>query len=392
MTTTTFNVTNGINGLSAYEVAVANGFVGTQAAWLASLVGPQGIQGIQGVQGIQGLTGNGIASIVLTSTVGLTKTYTITFTDTTTTTFSVTDGTNGTNGTNGIDGQDIDHVNKTAGTGAPGTTDTYTVWGNLGETINLGTFTVYNGANGTGTGDMLKATYDTTNNGIVDAAETVPWSGVSTTPTTLTGYGITDAATSTHNHTGVYAPVVHTHVSTDVSIASTNGAAHIVNSQVAMNHAWSAGITDGGAITNNGDGTISIAAGEAMLRASADPHTTLYAVGFAAQANITLTNNATNYVYLQWNAGVPNFAVSTSTTAFNCLDKCIAYTIAREGTKLYVIDAKEQNVDTGTKMRRLFLSFANFIHATGGSVLGASGLSVTVTPGIYGNSSTSSSI
>lgn len=41
---------------------------------------------------LKGETGNGIASIELTSTVGLVKTYTITFTDSTTTTFVVTDG------------------------------------------------------------------------------------------------------------------------------------------------------------------------------------------------------------------------------------------------------------------------------------------------------------
>lgn len=53
-------------GASAYDVAVANGFVGTEAAWLASLIGspgadgtpgPQGPQGIQGPQGAQGATG-----------------------------------------------------------------------------------------------------------------------------------------------------------------------------------------------------------------------------------------------------------------------------------------------------------------------------------------------
>jgi hypothetical protein len=32
-------------GLSAYEVALANGFVGTEEEWLASLVGPQGEPG-----------------------------------------------------------------------------------------------------------------------------------------------------------------------------------------------------------------------------------------------------------------------------------------------------------------------------------------------------------
>lgn len=35
-------VTPGLEGKSAYEVAVANGFVGTEAAWLASLEGPAG--------------------------------------------------------------------------------------------------------------------------------------------------------------------------------------------------------------------------------------------------------------------------------------------------------------------------------------------------------------
>ena len=65
----------GPEGPSAYEVAVDDGFVGTEAAWLESLVGAagskgdtgntgatgaqgaQGDQGIQGIQGIQGDTG-----------------------------------------------------------------------------------------------------------------------------------------------------------------------------------------------------------------------------------------------------------------------------------------------------------------------------------------------
>lgn len=47
----------GADGDSAYEIAVAGGFVGTEAEWLASLVGPQGPQGLQGIQGEQGPQG-----------------------------------------------------------------------------------------------------------------------------------------------------------------------------------------------------------------------------------------------------------------------------------------------------------------------------------------------
>lgn len=53
------------------------------------------------------------------------------------------------NGDDGLDGQSIDHVALTSGTSAPGTTDVYTVWGDSGETINLGNFAIYNGSNGT---------------------------------------------------------------------------------------------------------------------------------------------------------------------------------------------------------------------------------------------------
>jgi hypothetical protein len=63
----------GSNGASAYEIALAHGFVGTEAAWLVSLIGAVGAQGpigntgatgaagaagAQGIQGIQGPQGN----------------------------------------------------------------------------------------------------------------------------------------------------------------------------------------------------------------------------------------------------------------------------------------------------------------------------------------------
>lgn len=59
-------VREGIDGLSAYELAVANGYIGTEAAWLATLVGttgergdagPPGPTGAQGEQGKAGETG-----------------------------------------------------------------------------------------------------------------------------------------------------------------------------------------------------------------------------------------------------------------------------------------------------------------------------------------------
>ena len=95
--------------------------------------------------------------ISLTNTNGLVKTYTI-WGDSGETinlgTFTVTDGTNGadgingTNGINGIDGQDgrgIDHITSVDN---GNNTKTITFWGDLAETINLGSVILASGVDG----------------------------------------------------------------------------------------------------------------------------------------------------------------------------------------------------------------------------------------------------
>jgi len=148
-------------------------------------------------------------------------------------------------------------------------------------------------------------------------------------------------------------------------------------------HVFSAGVVHGCAITDNGDGTISIDSGYAVLRGTTDPHLPLYAIGVNAQGPISLTDSSENYVYLNYNAGSPQWVASTSRDDFNCIDKCIGYYIYREGTDLNIIKATEQNVDSNRKSRQLFLKFQKFIHAENGTQLGGSGLALTVTAGEF---------
>ena len=61
----------------------------------------------------------------------------------------------------GPQGTSVKSITRTSGTGAAGTTDTYTMYDSDDEPI--GAFTVYNGADGLGSGDMLKSIYDTGN-------------------------------------------------------------------------------------------------------------------------------------------------------------------------------------------------------------------------------------
>lgn len=141
LTTTTFPITNGDNGqdgaegLSAYEVAVNGGFVGTELEWLESL------KGVDGVDGSNGISIDHVSKVSGTGAPGTTDTYEV-WLDAEETisagTFTV------------FNGQSVDHISKTSGTGAAGTTDTYTAWGDAAETLALGTFVLYNGADGTG--------------------------------------------------------------------------------------------------------------------------------------------------------------------------------------------------------------------------------------------------
>jgi hypothetical protein len=48
----------GLPGLTAYQIARKNGFTGSEVEWLASLKGTSGERGLQGIQGIQGPQGD----------------------------------------------------------------------------------------------------------------------------------------------------------------------------------------------------------------------------------------------------------------------------------------------------------------------------------------------
>ena len=108
----------GASGKSAYELAVEAGFSGSVEEWLLSLVGEKGT------------TGANVVNIVKTNSVGLTDTYTITFSDGTTSQFTLTNA---------------NAISKIEKTDTEGDVDIYTI------TMSDGTkseFSVTNGKDG----------------------------------------------------------------------------------------------------------------------------------------------------------------------------------------------------------------------------------------------------
>lgn len=113
---------------------------------------PQGIQGDKGETGETGATGpQGVS--VTNATVNEDGDLVITLSAGDPINAGSVIGPQGIQGEVGPTGASVDHIDRTSGTGAPGTTDTYTVYLTDGKTG--GTFQVYNGSNGAGAGDFM---------------------------------------------------------------------------------------------------------------------------------------------------------------------------------------------------------------------------------------------
>lgn len=140
---------------------------------------PQGIQGDKGDPGETGATGpQGVS--VINATVNEDGDLVITLSAGDPINAGSVIGPRGIQGEVGPTGASVDRIERTSGTGAPGTTDTYTVYLTDGKTG--GTFQVYNGSNGTGSGDFM-------------ADGSVPMTG----DLQMGGHKITDLAEPTDN-------------------------------------------------------------------------------------------------------------------------------------------------------------------------------------------------
>lgn len=178
------------------------------------LTGPQGPQGVAGIDGLN-LT---VEQIVYNND----GTFTWQFSDETS--YTTPDlrgpkGETGVKGDKGDTGISVHHIKGTSTTNVLGDfasyggIDTYTVYGDAAETINLGYFRVNNGLAKDGQYNiMFGSTYDTNGKGVVDNSERLEgktlhevqdFASIHSKPTTLSGYGINDAFTKAEVTTNI---------------------------------------------------------------------------------------------------------------------------------------------------------------------------------------------
>ena len=109
-----------------------------------------------------------------------------------------------------------------------------------------------------------------------------------------------------------------------------------------LNTTGTAGLINGGLeASDDGDGTITVSAGSGYIRTS--DSSTAQLVSFdVAQSTPSLTDNALNYVYVDYNAGVPQVLATVDLSSINHHDKFVACIVYKDGTDIHISNAGQR--------------------------------------------------
>lgn len=176
----------------------------------------------------------------------------------------------------------------------------------------------------------------------------------------------------------------------DVAIIPANkieveeiGTATYDDVQDVINIIGSSGLISGCALTDNGDGTVDVAAGTGFIRILDSNIAALKFFDIPATAGIALTDNSRNYIYVDYNAGTPIIAVTTAdfsaTSEGN--DDFDIYEIYREGVSLHITNHAQYASNVGARIQRRLYEVDGVTRASG-LIIGETGTrNITVTAG-----------
>lgn len=200
------------------------------------------------------------------------------------------------------------------------------------------------------------------------------------------GYVITQNAVTGSIYVDVQ---IITQNANSIHIDSGVGVTQLNNVQDFFRLSWGAGVSLGAAITDNLDGTVDIASGEVLLRQTNANDGILEPMVLPAQAGITATADDVSWLYVDYNAGTPQWVVTTDFTQCNGHDKIMGFGIGRNGTRLNIVDLRQLNINASCRSAKQKVESDGFIYngwwrsKFAKSVLGAAGLNLTTTAGRY---------
>lgn len=142
-----------------------------------------------------------------------------------------------------------------------------------------------------------------------------------------------------------FANDVGTEFRLDVPLMSSVGTPTYTSLQDGHDILGSSGVIAGGGITDDADGTITVAAGSGFIRATNDEIAEVLSFDWTG-ANVALADNDMNYVYVEYNAGSPQ-VIATATKRADLHTNVLLATVYRIGTTLHISEANHRHIANG---------------------------------------------
>src|SRR5574342_207793 len=147
----------------------------------------------------------------------------------------------------------------------------------------------------------------------------------------------------------------------------------------------STGQISGGAVTDNGDGTVAVATGSGALRKTNSDIVTLYFATWATNSSVSLTNNSLNFIYIKYDSGTNNAAIEVTTsesTDYNT--RFLLSRLYRNGTEIHLFNPALMKIGNhASLMVRSMNQGMGVMRASGGQISEVGTRQFDITAGIW---------
>lgn len=167
----------------------------------------------------------------------------------------------------------------------------------------------------------------------------------------------------------------------DIKLNHLTGASY-QNLQQYIN-TMSAGYISGGSITDNGDGTVTVASGTGIIKDVDSETAPSFFFDWSENSSLSLTDQQSNFIYIDYNAGSPTVNATTDFTAVNGNTQFMRGRVFRNGTNLTIF---EGGIDLNNfKWKDCRMDFEVYgTKRASGLIIGETGTrNLTITSGIY---------
>ena len=103
-----------------------------------------------------------------------------------------------------------------------------------------------------------------------------------------------------------------------------------------INTTGDSGLISGATVTDDTDGTITVAAMTGLIYTTDSPVGSLVFFDLAQDTTLTLTDEALNYIYAQYNGGTPRYQATTAETDISGTDEFVVALVWKSGTDIHI--------------------------------------------------------